>query len=160
MYLECTQTATWINIEKIPLIKLQCQFIGRKGGQWPHTLHNIKVSDSFLGAHWLQRRNTPCDQSQCLCKLGGTNQYVPPTKKHAHQLLGKMAKKKKKGWFQIWGRENTSWTWKNSMFYCALKKVIKESWRHVKTTQLEGALLVKSWQFMNQNDSNGCEPTE
>lgn len=96
MYLECTQTATWINIEKIPLIKLQCQFIGRKGGQWPHTLHNIKVSDSFLGAHWLQRRNTPCDQSQCLCKLGGTNQYVPPTKKHAHQLLGKMAKKKKK----------------------------------------------------------------
>lgn len=31
-----------------------------------------------------------------------------------------------------------------TVFYCALKKVMKESWRHVKTTQLEGALLVKS----------------
>lgn len=115
--------------------------------------HNIKVSDSFLGAHWLQRRNTPCEQSQCLCKLG-LQKNMPPSS------LEKWLKKKKNGCFQIWGRENTSWTWKNSVFYCALKKEIKESWRHVKATQLEGALLVKSWQFMNQNDSNGCEPTK
>lgn len=50
-----------------------------------------------------------------MCKLGGTNQYVPPTKKHAHQLLEKMAGSRyEAGKIQVESGK--------TMFYCAYRK--------------------------------------